>query len=540
MKLLADTTIIEACRDPKLFAPWFQAGWFKKKDAESWAAWFAFLKALFGLPMTAAELAIFQQCTGLDSPPAGGAFEAALVCGRRSGKSRALALIAAYLATMLDWSPYLSPGERGTIMVVASDKKQARAIFNYVREFLKVKVLAPLIQRETLETIELANSITIEILPASYKTIRGYTVVAALLDELAFWRTDEGASNPDREIVNAVRPAMATIPAARLLLASSPYAKKGELWDTFQRYYGKPGDVLVWKAPTKLMNPTIRQSVIDAAYAKDPADASAEYGGEFRDDLSGWADRALIEAAVYCGVTVRSPQPDIPYRAFCDPSGGAKDSFTCAVAHAEGNVAVLDCIIEVRAPFNPDSAVAEIAGVLGAYGVTSVTADRYAAQWPVAAFARHGIKLNHSDRDRSQIYLDTLPLFTTGRVQLLDSDRLLAQFAGLVRTTSPGGRDKIDHGKTGADDLCNSVAGALILATSVARRISWSVAVEGKSFSSSEGAISTQPLHEYEAEMRRRAFVRTGNLDWRGQPIDANPGNPIPHPPPPADDWLRS
>ncbi len=462
MKTLAGTTIIEACEDSKLFAKCFR-GWFK--GAESWAAWFAFLKAVFGLQMTDAELAIFKQCTGLDAPPAGGAFEAALICGRRSGKSRVLALIAAYLATMIDWSPFLSPGERGTVMVIAADKKQARTIFNYVREFLKVRLLAPLIERETLETIELSNGITIEILPASYRTVRGYTVVAGLLDEVAFWRTDEGSSNPDREIVNAIRPAMATIPASRLLIASSPYAKKGELWDIYQRHYGKPGACLVWRAPTKFMNPTIRQSVIDAAYAKDPADASAEFGAEFRSDLSGWCDRALIEGAVNRGVTVRPPVPGFSYVAFCDPSGGAKDSFTAAVAHAEGNIAVLDCLIEIRSPFNPDEATAQIASVLKSYGVTKVIADRYAAMWPVAAFGRHDIRLEHSDRDRSQIYLDTLPLFTTGRARLLQNDRLVAQFAGLVRTTTAGGRDKIDHGKTGADDLCNSAAGALIAAT---------------------------------------------------------------------------
>ena len=112
--------------------------------------------------------------------------------------------------------------------------------------------------------------------------------------------------------------------------------------------------------------------------------------------------------------------------------------------------------------------------MLKAYGVTAVTSDRYAERWTVSAFARHGVKLIHSERERSQIYLDTLPLFTTGRARLLDNERLVAQFAGLVRTTSPSGRDKVDHGKTGADDICNSAAGAMILATSASKKISWS------------------------------------------------------------------
>ena len=39
------TTILKAVRDPNLFAPWF-------KDRVTWTAWFAFLAALFALPMT--------------------------------------------------------------------------------------------------------------------------------------------------------------------------------------------------------------------------------------------------------------------------------------------------------------------------------------------------------------------------------------------------------------------------------------------------------------------------------------------------------
>ncbi|MBG0795857.1 hypothetical protein IYY11_21080 [Methylocystis sp. H62] len=68
----------------------------------------------------------------------------------------------------------------------------------------------------------------------------------------------------------------------------------------------------------------------------------------------------------------------------------------------------------------------------------------------------------HSERDRSQIYLDAMPLFTSGRVRLLDSQRLITQFAQLERRTSSLGRDRVDHPAAGHDDLCNAAALALI------------------------------------------------------------------------------
>jgi hypothetical protein len=133
-----------------------------------------------------------------------------------------------------------------------------------------------------------------------------------------------------------------------------------------------------------------------------------------------------------------------------------------AIAHDEGNIAVLDCLVEIKAPFNPTSATQQIAETLKSYGLTSTTGDKYAAQWVVDAFAKNGVLYRHSERDRSAIYLDILPLFTSGRVRLIDNKRLVSQFASLERRTSAAGRDRVDHGPGGNDDVCNSAAGALI------------------------------------------------------------------------------
>jgi hypothetical protein len=223
--------------------------------------------------------------------------------------------------------------------------------------------------------------------------------------------------------------------------------------------------VLVIRAPSLLLNPTLDRSIVDEALEQDPAAARAEWLAEFRDDISGWASRELIDDAVDPGVTVRPPQPGVRYVSFCDASGGVKDSYTAAIAHGEEGAAVLVCLVEIRPPFNPDTATAQIAEVLKSYGCRSTEGDRYAAQWVVQAFNKCGINYKHSERDRSAIYLDALPLFTTGRAKLLDNKRLINQFAGLERRTSSMGKDRVDHGPSGADDACNSAAGAMVLAS---------------------------------------------------------------------------
>src|SRR6185312_5270091 len=137
-------------------------------------------------------------------------------------------------------------------------------------------MLRRMIRRETSDVFELENDVVIEVGTASFKSVRGYTIVAALCDEIAFWPSDD-AAQPDYEILDALRPGMATIPSAMLLCASSPYAKKGALYDAHKRHFGKDGDpVLVWKAPTRVMNPTVPQSLIDAEMERDASSAAAE------------------------------------------------------------------------------------------------------------------------------------------------------------------------------------------------------------------------------------------------------------------------
>jgi hypothetical protein len=92
---------------------------------------------------------------------------------------------------------------------------------------------------ENTEAITLANRVVIEIGTASFRTTRGYSFAAGLCDEIAFWRQDETSANPDVEILRALRPGMASIPGSILMLASSPYAKRGELYAAFRRHFGK-------------------------------------------------------------------------------------------------------------------------------------------------------------------------------------------------------------------------------------------------------------------------------------------------------------
>jgi hypothetical protein len=451
-------SLLDAVDDDNLFAPWF-------KDPQSWQAWRVFIAALFGLPITHIDDEIlFEECTGRRAPPTKPASEAWLICGRRAGKSFTLALIAVFLSCFFDYRRFLQPGERATILVCAADRRQSRVILRYVRGLLhNVPMLKRLIERETAESFDLSNSVTIEICTASFRATRGYTVAAALCDEIAFWHSDESSANPDHEILDALRPSMATIPNAMLLCASSPHSKRGTMWDAHKRFFGKDGDVLVWKAATRIMNPSVPQSIIDRAIERDAAKANAEYGAEFRNDLESFVPIEVVQACVVSG-EIEAPYKDgRRYVAFADPSGGTSDSMTLAIAHKDKDVVVVDVLRERKAPFNPEDCTDEFCNLLKGYRISRVTGDRYAGEWPREQFRKRSIHYDSSELPKSGLYLDLLPRLNSKTVKLVDNARLVNQLASLERRTARGGKDSIDHPPGGQDDCANVVAGVASL-----------------------------------------------------------------------------
>jgi hypothetical protein len=349
------------------------------------------------------------------------------------------------------------------------------------------------------------------------------TSVALLLDEVTFWPSEN--SNAASEVITALTPAMATVPGAMLLCASSPYAKKGVLYDAYREHFGNNGDdVLFWNAATRVMNPSVPESFIAAETAKDPASAAAEYGAEFRDDISSFVSSEIVDAAIIKGRAVLAPSTET-YVAFIDVSGGVHDSHTCSVAFKDSNgVAVLACAREINSS-DTESVVSEFCSLLRSYGLTRAYADRYGAEWVRAAFDRYAVQLLKSPHDRSEIYLNLLPALNAGQVKLLDLPRLRSQLLALERRTIRGtGRDRIDHPVGGGDDLINSAAGALVLAGGERNHVRWYTGDEAferyvaaaKDQEAAGVPAPTEDFAAYSRAMEMRAGVRINGrpLEW--------------------------
>jgi hypothetical protein len=451
--------IIDAITDEEVLGSWF--------SGESWKAWRVVLKAAFALPLDETELAIFHQIAGDRQPPKQRVRELWIVVGRRGGKDSIVSAIATYMAAIEEAHVgRLRPGEKATVACLASDREQAAILLAYIKSmFSEHDDLGSKLVSQTKRGLELDNDAEIVISTNNFRSVRGKAYSLVVLDECAFYRSDLSAS-PDEETYAALKPGMMTLaPESMLVGISSPHKKSGLLYRKFTKFFGKDDDrTLVIRAPSKTMNPTLDQAEIDEALEEDPEKAKAEYLAEFRGDLVDFIPRELIDAATDGGVIARPRLPGIRYFGFADVAGGTgKDSFTAAIGHTEGDTAVLDVVYERRPPFNPDDVAKEVSGLFKEYGISAVTADRYAVGFVINAFKTNGITYQASELDRSQIYLECLPLFTAGRVRLVDNKRMTSQFAALERRTFSTGKDRVDHPEGGHDDVSNAAAGVLTL-----------------------------------------------------------------------------
>lgn len=488
--------IIEAMTDQHLFGATL-------KGVDSWKPWLTFLRAVYGLPMSDDDLRRFHQHTGREEPRPGGYPEAVCIVGCQSGKSQIAALVGVYEAMGA-----VMAKQRGVyVPLLAQDLRGAqRALFGYVKEAVSSSpVLSREIVRETAESLELTGGVTLCVYPCRPASIRGIRAQCVIIDELAFFISTDGRPT-DTEMLRAARTRTATT-GGKVLILSSPYASTGALWDLHRKHFGvEDSPVLVWQASAPEMNPTLAADYLERMQQDDPEAYRSEVLGEFRAGVSTLFDPEMLDACVESGVKERLPEPGHHYVSFIDAaSGSGQDSFAVGIAHMDGERVMLDCVRAWRPPFNPSSVIHECAELLKRYRLSETTGDRYAPGFVSEGFRLNQIHYRPSERDRSAIYLELLPMVNAQQVVLLDRPDLVKELRGLERRRGTGGRDRVDHRRGAHDDLSNVAAGCLSLLASSAGQQAWLMDI----WTGQEVPFDS----EEERLLKKEAFLRGVNVE---------------------------
>ncbi|TIN19993.1 MAG: hypothetical protein E5Y59_03785 [Mesorhizobium sp.] len=111
-----------------------------------------------------------------------------------------------------------------TILVIAADRKQARVIMRYINGLLSgVPALKKRIEREAQESVDLTGFTIIEVATANFRTVRGYTLAAALCDEIGKF-----SPRPSSDMQRAARVLVGKPSPPLLALRSGSTARSNE------------------------------------------------------------------------------------------------------------------------------------------------------------------------------------------------------------------------------------------------------------------------------------------------------------------------
>ena len=437
---------------------------------DSWFGTKVLLIAAAGERLTAVERKEFTRLTNREHEPLQIVHEMFMIFGRRAGKSYGMAIFLLWIAALCTHHK-LAPGEVGVALCLSRDQKVSKVILNYIDGLLRQsKLLRSLIVRRTQDTIELKNRISIEVRPCSSKTLRGPIFVCIACDEISFWYTSVDFANPDIEVLASVRPALQTT-TGPLLVASSVYAKHGVLYDAYKHDYGPSGppDILVAYGTSRDLNPSLSEASIAREIARDPLRNRAEYLSEWRDDVEGFISRELVEACVSDYVEL-PPLPTTSYRCFVDAASGVENgnSYAASISHRNGDLIIIDKVVEIRAPFSPSAAVADvIIPLCRTYRIHKVWGDAWAGNYPREPLQQAGIAYEVVKPNKSELYKDPfLSLLNSKRIVLPRNERAINQMCSLECSTRRSGKDEITHPIHGHDDIANAIAGAAFLVRS--------------------------------------------------------------------------
>src|SRR5262249_33551501 len=262
--------------------------------------------------------------------------ECTVIAGARSGKdSRLAAPIVLYEAIFGGHDLKAAKGETPIVALVAQDARAVQIAFGYIKDYLlHSPMLKSLLDGEPLTTsLKLTNGVTIMCFPSTLRSMRGYSICCACMDELAYFAL-EGQADSDKAIEDSITRGMVNFTNPKLIKISTPWLKSGVLYRDYNDGFGKDSaDILVWQASSQLMNPSMSTTILSRARRRDSAMYAREFGALFVDDLQSFLPQPWIDAADMKGTFGITPVASLDYIGVIDAMSGGSDTFTFSAGH---------------------------------------------------------------------------------------------------------------------------------------------------------------------------------------------------------------
>ncbi len=219
--------------------------------------------------------------------PVGARGVVAAVCGARGGKSYvAVALRLVFGMLVRDLSS-MAPGQRAVALIVAPNDKLRREVMNYAIGAVRSKpeLVAMLdgepasdgfgLRRPDGHVVRFETGVA----TAGGYGARGRALTDFALDECAFFR-DASFKVNDEEIFRAG--SARVLPGGQTIVASTPWAQAGLLYELHKKNWTKPEGALVAHAPTLVLHDSpMTREIVAREELRDPDNAKREFGAQF-------------------------------------------------------------------------------------------------------------------------------------------------------------------------------------------------------------------------------------------------------------------
>lgn len=404
--------------------------------------------------------------------PMGARSVVAAVCGARAGKSYVLVALRLVFGMLVRDLSSLAPGQKAVALIIAPNDKLRNEVLAYALGAVRSKpeLRAMLIdagaggftlRRPDGHVVAFETGVATQ---GGYGA-RGRALTDFALDECAFFR-DASFKVNDQEIFRAG--SARVLPGGQTIVASTPWAESGLLYDLHKRNFAKPQDALVAHAPTLVLHDSdMTRSIVEREEQRDPDNAAREFGAKFM--TSGTT--VFFESATVDVATTDEPfqpKPGDVIAAGAD-LGFRSDSSALLLVALRGNTLHVFDGREERpepdAPLKPSTTIASFAKCI-AGRCAYVMADQHYREAVAELLDTHGLIYAPAPTIPADTYVRARMLLREQRVKihaLPFRERLLQQMREVHGKPTSGGGMSIVHPRWATGGHGDLVA-ALVLA----------------------------------------------------------------------------
>ena len=414
-----------------------------------------------------------------------------LIVGRRGGKTTLSAVIALYLATMVNWKPMLKKAPVATIAILSHSRELSEEVLETIRQFAdESKIISLMIdpgKRDAKSSFNLRvpwwcekenkrifSNVRILVGTASRKTTRGKATCVLLCDEIAHWNLAENSKESDKDVLKAAKPALGQFgDLGTLIKLSSPGIKQGVLYEEYKNKR-LPDSHINFKAPSWVWNNLLKEKYFKEEFLLDPEGFDSEYRANFVDSISKFISTDYVDKCILKGITFQPPESKykgMKYYATIDAAFKA-DRFAFTVAGISPEGRLTQYVINTwegskKKPVKAFEVAQYVSAVCKEYKINRVQTDQFAFNPLREIFGKFGVDLEEktfTNSVKKLIYYNLKNLIHSLNIDLLDDPIQTRELKQLQVEQTNTSLVRIGHPSGGSDDCSDALALAAYLA----------------------------------------------------------------------------